>query len=108
TADPVDKTPETQEKPDDKPDDLQDQADFDDERPEVDHTESAPSSWSKDAAAKWADLPAEIRSEIHKRESDFHKGIEPYKQGAAIAQQLQHAIEPFMGNIQASGVHPLQ
>lgn len=106
-ADPVDKSAETQETPAGKSDELQDQDDTGDQ-PEIDHTQSAPSSWSKDAATKWADLPAEIKAEIHKRESDYHKGIEPYRQSAAIAQEMQQAIAPYMQNIQASGVHPLQ
>src|SRR5699024_4836666 len=82
--------------------------DADDAQPEFDHTQNAPSSWSKDVASKWDDLPAEVKAEIHKRESDYHKGIEPYRQGAAIAQEMQQTIAPYLQNIQASGVHPLQ
>ena len=106
--DSTDKPAETQAPSDDNADDSQDQADIDDAQPEIDHTQSAPSSWSKDAATKWADLPAEIKAEIHKRESDYHKGIEPYRQGAAIAQEMQKVIAPYAQNIQASGVHPMQ
>src|SRR5690625_405330 len=107
-ADSTGKPVETQAPSTDNADDSQDQADIDDAQPEIDHTQNAPSSWSKSVASKWDDLPAEVKAEIHKRESDYHKGIEPYRQSAAIAQEMQQAIAPYMQNIQASGVHPLQ
>lgn len=107
-SDSTDKPVETQETPVDKADDLQDQVDADDAQPEIDHTQVAPSSWSRDVSSKWDDLPAEVKAEIHKRESDYHKGIEPYRQGAAIAQEMQQTIAPYLQNIQASGAHPMQ
>ena len=73
-----------------------------------DHTAQAPSSWKKDISEKWSELPPEVRAEIHRRESDYHKGIEQYKQAAEQAEYLQQAIAPYMQNIQASGVPPAQ
>lgn len=71
-------------------------------------TQTAPSSWNKDVAGKWADLPAEVRAEIHRRENDYHRGIDQYKQAANIAHEVQTTLQPYMANIQAAGVHPLQ
>lgn len=85
-------------------------ADHSDKEAESQETQTAhaPSSWTKAASQKWADLPDEIKAEIHKRESDYHNGIRQYQEGAQIAQGLQQAVMPYMKNIQASGVHPLQ
>lgn len=73
-----------------------------------DHTAQAPSSWKKDISEKWSELPPDVRAEIHRRESDYHKGIEQYKQAVEQVEYLQQAIAPYMQNIQASGVPPAQ
>ncbi len=66
--------------------------------------EPAPQSWRKDAAAKWKDVPAEIRAEILRRENDYHRGVESYKPAVMFAQEIGRAIEPYARNIQLSGV----
>jgi hypothetical protein len=63
-----------------------------------------PSSWKREAKAEFDKLPPLVQNEILRRESDFHKGIEPYKQAAQTANNFQKAIEPFMATIQALGV----
>lgn len=68
----------------------------------------APSSWKREVADKWKDLPPEIKSEINRRETEYHKGIEPYKQYANIGRQMEQAIGPYAQNLQNSGVHPTQ
>lgn len=73
-----------------------------------DRTASAPSSWKQDIAAKWADLPPEVKAEIHRREADYHKGIENYRQAAQIAQEVQQVVSPYMRNFETAGVQPLQ
>lgn len=67
----------------------------------------APSSWKAEVAEKWAEVPAEVRAEIQRRETDYHKGIEQYKQYANIGHSVERTIAPYMQNIQASGVDPL-
>lgn len=66
--------------------------------------DNAPSSWKRDVAGKWADLPPEVKAEIQRRESDYHKGIEQFKPAVQFAQEMQAAITPFVRNIQASGI----
>src|SRR5690625_3155926 len=83
-------------------------ADAPEQQQDIDRTATAPSSWTRETAGKWADLPADVKAEIHKRETDYHKGIEQYRQAATIAQEVQQAIAPFMQNFQAAGVHPIQ
>lgn len=40
---------------------------------------AAPSSWSKDARAKWDGLPPEIQQEVHRREEASSKGVAELK-----------------------------
>lgn len=66
--------------------------------------EPAPQSWRKEVAAKWKDVPPEVRAEIQRREADYHKGVESYKPAVQFAQEVGRAIEPYARNIQSSGV----
>lgn len=68
----------------------------------------APSSWKRDIAAKWQELPAEVKKEINRRESDYHKGIEQYKQYAGIGRDIEQVLAPHMDTIEKLGVHPLE
>lgn len=83
-------------------------AEPDPEEPVQEEVEPAPSSWRKDVAAKWGELPADIRAEINRRESEYHKGIEQYKPAVQFAQEMNAAITPYVRNIQAAGVAPAQ
>lgn len=68
---------------------------------------TAPSSWKKETSAKWGEIPSDLRAEIHRRESDYHKGIEQYRQAAQVANEMRQTIAPYMENIRAAGVEPL-
>lgn len=70
--------------------------------------ESAPSSWKKEVAKKWDDLPDEVKAEIHRRESDAHRGIKQLDELAGFGHTMQGAIAPYIQNIQSSGVQPAQ
>jgi len=83
-------------------------SDAPEQHPDVDRTATAPSSWTRETAGKWTDLPADVKAEIHRRETDYHKGIEQYRQAATVAQEVQQVVAPFMQNFQAAGVHPMQ
>lgn len=63
----------------------------------------APKSWTKDAQEAYAALPENIKAEIHRREGDFHKGIEQYKQMAHVGQTLDKEIRPYAELIQQHG-----
>jgi hypothetical protein len=67
---------------------------------------AAPNTWKKDAQATWAALPDVARQEIARREADFHKGIEQYKQAAQFAQTVQQAIAPYQATLNSLGVAP--
>jgi hypothetical protein len=63
-------------------------------------TTSAPSSWKNTAKAKFATLDPEIQQEVLRRESDFHKGTEQYKQAASFGQEMHRALTPYSQTLQ--------
>lgn len=78
-----------------------------DDNAEPELEDRAPSSWKKEVAEKWPDIPVEIKQEIQRRESDYHKGIEQYKQYAGIGHNVEKAIAPYIQTIQSAGVNPI-
>lgn len=66
----------------------------------------APNTWRKDVAAKWAELPAEVQSEVLRRESDFHKGIEQYRSKAEFGVAIERAVAPYAATLQRLGIDP--
>lgn len=74
--------------------------------PAAQPADAAPSSWKPDVAAKWAELPAEVKAEINRRETEYHKGIEQYKPYAALGQEYERVVGPNMDMIKQSGVQP--
>lgn len=68
----------------------------------------APSSWKPAAKAAWAALPEQVRTEIHRREFDFHnttfKG--PLKENADFGQSVKSIVEPYRMLIEAEGGTP--
>lgn len=72
----------------------------------VEQVKPAPNTWKKEAAEKWATVDPVVRAEIERREQDFHKGVEQYKERAAFAQSMERAMAPFMQTIQQLGVPP--
>lgn len=67
---------------------------------------AAPNTWKKEVAATWAALPTEARAEVLRREADFHRGIEQYKQAATFAQSVQQAITPYAATLQSLNIAP--
>lgn len=67
-----------------------------------------PSSLSGAVKNQWGALPPEIRNEFVKRENDFHKGIQQYKQAAEFGSQIYKSIQPYVQTMQSLGVSPVQ
>lgn len=88
------------------PADPQDPETPDDPKDPADPAHAFRPPWKKAALAEWEKLPALARAEIERRESDFHRGIEQYKTGAAAAQEWERTTAPFMATIQSFGVTP--
>lgn len=70
---------------------------------------AAPSSWTAAGKAEWAKLTPSVQQEVLKREADFHKGTEQYKQAATFGQDIHRAIQPYaqtLQGLQQQGVTP--
>lgn len=65
----------------------------------------APSSWTKDAKEAYAELPENLKAEIHRRENDFHRGIEKFRGMANIGEVLHKEISPYAELIQQNGTN---
>lgn len=80
------------------------------EEPSEAQPEEAPQAfqpkWKKAALAEWEKLPPTVRAEVERRENDFHKGIEQYKERATLAQEWERTTAPFMATIHSFGVTP--
>jgi hypothetical protein len=66
-----------------------------------------PKSWKQDLAPKFEQLDPDIQTEVHRRESDILRGIETYKSKAKMAEEFEHAMQPYMGTMQQLGVTPV-
>lgn len=68
----------------------------------------APKTWTKEALAEWAKIPARAQAEILKREQDMFAGLEQYKGRAEIGDRYSKVAEPYMPALQAAGVDPVE
>lgn len=65
-----------------------------------------PSSWSKEAQTEFATASAKMKEYIHKREQDFHKGLESYKGLANVGKLLHAEIAPYEAMIRSYKITP--
>lgn len=65
-----------------------------------------PNTWKKEAHEAWAKADPVLRAEAVRREADFHRGIEQYKQAAQFAQSIEKAITPYAATLNSLGVTP--
>jgi hypothetical protein len=68
--------------------------------------DAPPNTWSKDEAAEYAALSEKARQAIHRRESDFHKGISQYKDAAAFGHSLFEDLSPHFDVMRQLGGTP--
>lgn len=81
-------------------------------------TTRAPSSWKKETAEMFASLPPDVQAEIHRRETDFHKGYgkqfeesPAYKEMAPLAevgQRYESVAAPYKENFAKYGIDATQ
>lgn len=67
-----------------------------------------PSSWSAKAKGEFTKLPDHIQDEVLKREDDFHKGLEQYKQSAQMGDRMNQIIQPYQPYLRSKGATPEQ
>lgn len=61
-------------------------------------------SWKKEAAEELNKLPPHVQDIIAERESQFHKGLEQYRESANFARRIDKTLNPyrdFIGRLQA-------
>lgn len=75
-----------------------------------------PSTWKKEYLPLWdkarkgepmsADEGRKLTDYLNQREQEYKKGVSTYKQEAERAKALEEAINPFVPELQAQGIHP--
>ena len=68
----------------------------------------APKTWTKEALQDWATIPERARQEILKREEDFHRGIEGYKQFAERGRAFDEVLAPYSPLLASAQIDPIQ
>ena len=78
------------------------------EAPQEERPRNPFSSWKREAQEVLATLDPKTQQYIIDRESQFHRGIEQYKQDAQVGRVMKQAIDPFNEYFQQLGVEPTQ
>lgn len=97
------KKPE-EEKAEVKPDTEQKTEEQPEKPEEVKPVRNPYASWKKEAQAELSKLPENVQQMIQERETQFHKGIQQYKDDAVYGKQLKGALSQFEPYLQELGV----
>jgi hypothetical protein len=76
--------------------------------PAVPGMEKAPGTWSPTAREQWAKVPAEVRSEVWKREKEASRAMTISSEARKFQNEFQNTIQPYLGFIAAENSTPLQ
>ena len=66
-----------------------------------------PKSYGKTIESAWKDLPKEIKTELNKREQEFHRELTRQDEERATGKQFKDIVTPYMAQIRAEGGDPL-
>lgn len=83
-------------------------AEADKQPEEDDDLDTAPRGFTAAAREEWKNTPTQIRKEIAKREQDFAKGIEKYRNQAQKADFIDQTIAPYRQLFAQTGTNPPQ
>ena len=67
-----------------------------------------PPSWKANVREQFANLPAEVQDEVLRRQADFHKGIDQYRQDADYGRGLKAVLSPYAQDFASLGVNEAQ
>lgn len=67
-----------------------------------------PKGYSKTVEAAWKDIPAAIKTELAKRDSDYHKELTKHDEERTTGRQFKDIVTPYMAQIRAEGGDPLK
>lgn len=68
----------------------------------------APNTWRAEAKAQWATLPQSVREEIRKREGDFARGLQQFRQQAQGFESFRQVAAPYVADMQRAGIDPIR
>ena len=70
----------------------------------------APQSWKGGPAkGEWANLPLNVRQEVHRREMQIEKALQETAPARQFAEQFQKTVTPYMARLQSAGAaNPMQ
>lgn len=67
-----------------------------------------PLSWKKDYRPHWKSVPADVRKEIARRESDIARAMKLHEDARKHREEFERIASPYMADIQAENSTPLQ
>lgn len=70
--------------------------------------EPAPPSWGAEAKAKWADVPAEVRAEFSKRETEVRQMAGRMDNERQFGRAMSEVVKPYEAIIRANNTHPVE
>lgn len=76
--------------------------------PKTNREERAPQSWKPETRQHWQALPAEVRSEIARREGEFTRVMQETAESRKMAEAFQRTIAPYEHFIRAENSNPFQ
>lgn len=76
--------------------------------PRQQREDRAPQSWKPETRQHWQALPAEVRTEIARREGEFTRVLQETSEARKMAEALQRTIAPYEHFIRAENSNPLQ
>lgn len=66
----------------------------------------APNTWKKEAQEAFIKADPIIRAEVERREADFHRGIDQYRQAADWAHKIDQSLTPYKATFEKLGITP--
>jgi hypothetical protein len=76
--------------------------------PKVQREERAPQSWKPETRQHWQTLPAEVRSEIARREGEFTRVMQETAESRKLAEAFQRTVAPYEHFIKAENSNAFQ
>lgn len=68
----------------------------------------APQAWRPQAREAWAALPAEVRAEVHRRETEVQRAMSESAEVRRVGERLMEVARPYEAYIRADGSDPVQ
>lgn len=69
---------------------------------------AAPHSWTNEAKAKWAEVPADVRKYIAEREDQMHRALAHNDKDRDLGRAMSQTLQPHMETMRSIGVSPDQ